>query len=128
MILNINDYHNIHTILQLNTTDTSYTLHFITILMKASILTPAIPNNQLVHNSRGVDFKDIITRLDSRYMRILSITYQNRKNSNSIDSFTTLFKLSETHESRTEQLLVHCYDIRTAERKDDRSIYNNKMI
>ena len=87
--------------------------------MKASTLTPAIPNNQLVHNPRDVDFKDIITRLDSRYMRILSITYQNQKNSNSIDSFTTLFKLSETHESRTEQLLVHCYDIRIAERKDD---------
>ncbi len=77
---------------------------------------PAIPNNQLIHNPEGVDFKDIITRLDSRYMTILSITYQNRKNSN---SFTNLFKFPETHESRTEQLLVHCCDIRIASRKDD---------
>lgn len=96
--------------------------------MKASTLTPAIPNNQPVHNPKGVDFKDIITRLDSHYIKILSITYQNRKNSNSIDSFTTLFKVSETHESRTEQLLVHCYDIRISERKDDRSMNNTKLI
>ena len=93
--------------------------------MKASTLFPAIPNNQLIHNPEGVDFKNIITRLDSRYMTILSITYQNRKNSN---SFTNLFKFPETHESRTEQLLVHCYDIRIAEQKDDRSMHNTKLI
>ena len=51
-----------------NTTATSSALHFITILMKASTLTPAIPNNQLVHNPRGMDFKDIITQFNSHYM------------------------------------------------------------
>src|SRR2546421_243893 len=39
-----------------------------------------------------------------------------------------LFGLSETHEKHTEQLLVHCYDIRIAERKDDHSMHNTKLI
>ena len=45
-------------------------------------------------------------------MKIFSITYQDRK------KFLDLFELS-THEERTEQLFVHSYDIRIAERKGD---------
>jgi hypothetical protein len=35
-----------------------------------------------------------------------------------------LFGLSETHEERTEQLLIHNYDIQISERKNDRSNVN----
>ena len=45
-------------------------------------------------------------------MKILGITYQDRK-----DSFN-LFELS-SHDERVEHLLVHNYDIRITERKDD---------
>jgi hypothetical protein len=56
-------------------------------------------------------------------MKNLSITYQERKK-----SFTNLFESCETHERRTERMLVHSYDIRIAERKNDRSMQNTKLI
>jgi len=58
-------------------------------------------------------------------MKDMSITYQNKKK-----HFTGLFGLSaeETHEERTERLLIHNYDIRIAERRNDRSMQNTKLI
>ena len=54
-------------------------------------------------------------------MKILGITYQDRK-----DSFN-LFELS-SHDERVEHLLVHNYDIRITERKDDQSMHNTKLV
>ena len=89
--------------------------------MKSSLEAPAIPFNneagQSIQNSKGIDFDNIIFQLDSKYMKDLSITYQKRKK-----FFIDLFGLSETHEERTERLLVHSYDIWIAERKKDRSM------
>ena len=58
-------------------------------------------------------------------MKDMSITYQNKKK-----HFTGLFGLfaEETHEERTERLLIHNYDIRIAERRNDRSMQNTKLI
>src|SRR6266540_3312231 len=56
-------------------------------------------------------------------MEILSTTYQERKK-----SFTDLFELSETYEKRVEHLLIHSYNIRIAERKNDRSMQNTKLV
>ncbi|CAG8476423.1 15642_t:CDS:2 [Rhizophagus irregularis] len=93
--------------IKLNTTTTSSALHFIAILMKSSSQVSAIPfnnvTNQLIQNPKGVDFR-------------------TKK------SFTNLFGLPETYEERTERLLVHSYDIRIAERKNDRSMQNTKLI
>jgi hypothetical protein len=95
--------------------------------MKSSTQVSAIPfnnvNNQLVQNPKGIDFSIIILQLDLKYMKDLSITYQERKK-----FFTSLFGLIETHEERTERLLVHSYDIQIAERKNDRSMQNTKLI
>ncbi|GET55442.1 hypothetical protein GLOIN_2v264706 [Rhizophagus irregularis DAOM 181602=DAOM 197198] len=107
IVLNIDDYHNIHTLRRPDTTTTSSALHFIAILMKSSSQVSAIPfnnvTNQLIQNPKGVDFR-------------------TKK------SFTNLFGLPETYEERTERLLVHSYDIRIAERKNDRSMQNTKLI
>ncbi|CAB4443973.1 unnamed protein product [Rhizophagus irregularis] len=107
IVLNIDDYHNIHTLRQPDTTTTSSALHFVAILMKSSSQVSAIPfnnvTNQLIQNPKGVDFR----------MK---------------KSFTNLFGLPETYEERTERLLVHSYDIRIAERKNDRSMQNTKLI
>src|SRR6266498_3094371 len=113
---------------QPDTTTTSNAFHFITILMKAFTQIPTIPfkniTNQLtIQNPRGIDFNNIIIQLDLRYMEILSTTYQERKK-----SFTDLFELSETYEKRVEHLLIHSYDIRIAERKNDRSMQNTKLV
>ncbi|CAB4390814.1 unnamed protein product [Rhizophagus irregularis] len=101
IVLNIDDYHNIHTLRRPDTTTTSSALHFVAILMKSSSQVSAIPfnnvTNQLIQNPKGVDFR-------------------TKK------SFTNLFGLPETYEERTERLLVHSYDIRIAERKNDRII------
>jgi hypothetical protein len=56
-------------------------------------------------------------------MKNLNISYQERKK-----SFTNLFELCENHEKRVENLLIHSYDTRIAERKNDRSMQNSKLI
>jgi hypothetical protein len=97
--------------------------------MKTSIQVPAISfinniNNQhTVQNPKGIDFNNIIIRLDLQYMKDLSFTYQERKK-----WFPSLFELSITHERRIEHLLIHSYDIRISERKNDRSMQNTKLI
>jgi hypothetical protein len=66
--------------------------------MKTSIQVPAISfinniNNQhTVQNPKGIDFNNIIIRLDLQYMKDLSFTYQERKK-----CFPSLFELSITH-------------------------------
>ena len=95
--------------------------------MKSSLQASAIPfkNNtgQSIQNTKGIDFNNIISQLDSKYMKDLNITYQEQKK-----SYINLFGLSENHEERTERLLIHSYDIRIAERKKDRSMQNTKLI
>ena len=56
-------------------------------------------------------------------MKNLNITYQKRKK-----SFTNLFELCENHEKQVEHLLILSYDIQIAERKNDRSMQNTKLI
>jgi len=96
--------------------------------MKASTQIFSVPfdnivNQSIIQNPKGVDSSNIINQLESRYMEILSITYQDRKG-----FFTSLFELLSSHEERVEQLLVHSYDIRIAERKNDRSMHNTKLV
>ena len=93
--------------------------------MKASTQFLAIPftDKLLIQNPKGIDFNNIIIQLDSKYMKSLSITYQNQK-----FFFADLFKLPETHERRTEQLLAHNYDTRIAKRKVDQSMCNTKLV
>ena len=117
IILNIDDYHNIHTIRQPDTTTTSNALHFITILMKASTQIFAVPFNNItdqsiIQNPKGIDSSNIIIQLKLRYMKILGMAYQDRKD------FFNLFE-SSSHDERVEHLLVHNYDIRIAERRGD---------
>src|SRR2546421_5420688 len=80
IILNIDDYHNIHTIRQPDTTTTSNALHFITILMKASTQISAVPFNNItdqsiIQNPKGIDSSNIIIQLKLRY----GMAYQDRK-------------------------------------------------
>jgi len=95
--------------------------------MKSSFQVLAIPfnnaTNQLIQNLKRIDSRNIIFQLNLQYMKYLNITYQERKK-----SFTNLFGLYESHKEHTERLLMHSYDIRIAERKNDRSLKNTKLI
>ena len=95
--------------------------------MKSSLQASAIPfkndAGQSIQNPKGIDFGNIISQLNTKYMKDLNITYQKQKK-----SYINLFGLSENHEERTERLLIHSYDIRIAERKKDRSMQNTKLI
>jgi hypothetical protein len=95
--------------------------------MKSSTQVSAIPfnnvTNQLIQNPKGFDSSIIILQLDLKYMEDFSITYREQKK-----FFTSLLGSTETHEERTERLLVHSYDIRIAERKNDQSMQNTKLI
>ena len=60
MILNLDDYHNIHTKRRADTTTTSDVHHFQTILLKAVPELPTVSFNNLhinknVHNPKGID-------------------------------------------------------------------------
>jgi hypothetical protein len=78
---------------------------------------------QSIQNPKGIDSGNIISQLDSKYMKDLNITYQEQKK-----SYINLFGLSENHKEHTERLLIYSYDIRIAERKKDRSMQNTKLI
>ncbi|CAB5303807.1 unnamed protein product [Rhizophagus irregularis] len=73
--------------------------------MKSSLQASAIPFKndvgQSIQNPEGIDFGNIISQLDLKYMKDLNITYQEQKK-----SYINLFGLSENHEERTERLLI----------------------
>ena len=94
--------------------------------MKASTQISAVPFNNItdqsiIQNPKGIDSSNIIIQLKLRYMKILGMAYQDRKD------FFNLFE-SSSHDERVEHLLVHNYDIRIAERRGDRSMHNTKLV
>ena len=94
--------------------------------MKASTQISAVPFNNItdqsiIQNPKGIDSSNIIIQLKLRYMKILGMAYQDRKD------FFNLFE-SSSHDERVEHLLVHNYDIRIAERRGDRSMHNIKLV
>ena len=96
MILNLDDYHNIHTKRRADTTTTSDVHHFQTILLKA------VPELFFPH---------------------LWLTYNERKS-----VFANELSEAKTHEECVEMLLVHNYDNRIQQHKEDRSMANKKLV
>jgi len=74
MILNIDDYHSIHTKRMPNTTTTSTAAHLATILMNPITTQCAIPNRNL-HNPRLVDAELIKLNLNNRFMMLQSLLH-----------------------------------------------------
>lgn len=128
MVLNLDDYHNIHTKRHADNTTTSDVHHFCTILLKAAPEVPAIPfantfTGKDVHNPNGIDSDLIVEKVQHSIFPHLWLTYNERK-------LVFVKELPEitNHEERVEMLLVHSYDNRIIQRRTDRSMSNTKLI
>ncbi|CAG8456889.1 16290_t:CDS:1 [Acaulospora morrowiae] len=74
IVLNIDDYHNIHTEQVPNTTTTSDAAHLATILMNPITTQRAIPQLN-IHNFKLVDTESIKINLENRFMELYSLSH-----------------------------------------------------
>ena len=128
MILNLDDYHNIHTKRRADTTTTSDVHHFQTILLKAVPELPTVSFNNLhinknVHNPKGIDADLIVENVQVLFFPHLWLTYNEHKS-----VFANELSEAKTHEEHVEMLLVHNYDNRIQQHKEDRSMANTKLV
>ncbi|CAG8579548.1 8189_t:CDS:2 [Paraglomus occultum] len=128
IVLNVDDFHNIHEYRRSDTTTTHDVSHFITILLKALPEIPSIPfhnpnQEKSIHNEEGIDAKIILQNAHSSFFPHLWLSYTGRK-----QAFTDLTSVSETHNERVERLLIYSYDDRIEQRKTDRSMQNTKLV
>src|SRR5205807_7395962 len=128
MMVNIDDYHNIHTKRRGDTTTTSDVHHFQTILLKAVPGLPAVPFDNLhtdknIHNPKGIDAELIVENFQVLFFPHLWLTYNERKL-----VFAKELPEARNHEECVEMLLVHSYDNRIRQRKEDRNMNNTKLV
>ena len=127
ILVNLDDFHNVHSNKRADNTTTSDVHHFRTTLLKAApgITVPPFVNSftgKNVHNPNGIDPDIIVEKVQCLFFPHLWLTYNERK-------LTFIKELPEitNHEERVEMLLVHSYDNRIAQRRTDRSMSNTKL-
>lgn len=123
----MDDFHNIHEYRYSDTTTTHNIGHFITMLLKSVPEVTSIPfrnpnQEQIIHNERGIDSGLILENAYLYFFSHLWLSYTGRKNA--FSDFTS----QETHEERVERLLIHSYDDRIEQRREDRSMANTKLV
>ena len=97
VILNVNDFHNIHEYRRSDTTTTHEVTHFVTILLKALPEIVSIPfynpnQEKSIHNESGIDANIIIRNANSYFFPYLWLSYIGRK-----QAFIRL-SIPETHD------------------------------
>ncbi|RIB00484.1 hypothetical protein C2G38_2303812 [Gigaspora rosea] len=116
MVLNIDDYHSIHTERMPNTTTTSTAAHLATILMNPISTQIAIPQTN-VHNPVLVDAESIKTNIENRFMMFYGLSHNQRWEFRTIDNNT-----------RLEELTLHSYDIRLKEKRHVHSMKDVVLV
>ena len=116
LVLNVDDYHNIHVPHQPTTTATSRPTHMTTILMNPCPI-PAIPYNSVV-NPKFIDSDLLIKHLNERFIVNLGVLYHDRTRSAN----------ACTDEELIDRLVSHSYNNRLTEKKDDRHIRNSVLV
>jgi|SRR6266498_5968909 len=74
MILNIDDYHNIHTKHMLNITITSTAIYLVIILMNPIMMQPAILKIN-IYNSILVNIELIKTNMENKFIKLYGLLY-----------------------------------------------------
>ncbi|CAG8786356.1 30261_t:CDS:2, partial [Racocetra persica] len=119
MILNVDDYHNIHGKRTPNTCSTSAASHMTTLLLN-SVETDAIPiygsNGVSIHNPILIDFNIISKYLDEKYMKRMAFT------SNEAFSYNFPF------DTRLEVLSLHSYDDQIKAREEERKMKDSMLF
>ena len=116
MVLNIDDYHSIHTKRMPNTTTTSTAAHLATILINPIIAQNAIPKLN-IHNLKLVDAELIKLNLENKFMALYGLSHNQRWGFRMIDDNTKL-----------EELTIHSYDIRLKEKRNARSMKDAILV
>ncbi|RIB10066.1 hypothetical protein C2G38_2207130 [Gigaspora rosea] len=116
MVLNIDDYHNIHGIKMPTTTITSTAVHLATILMNPITTQQAISRIN-IHNPRLVDAELIKTNIENKFMNLYSLSHNQRWGFRVVDDDT-----------RLEELTVHSYDVRLKEKRSSRSMKETILV
>ncbi|RIB19638.1 hypothetical protein C2G38_2181293 [Gigaspora rosea] len=116
IVLNIDDYHSIHTPRMPNTATTSTAAHLATILMNPITNQAAIPQEN-IHNPLLVDANLIKLNIGNRFMAPYGLLHNQRWGFRTVDDGT-----------RLEELTVHSYDVRLQEKRHSRSMKNVVLI
>jgi len=116
IVLNIDDYHSIHTKRMPNTITTSTAVHLATVLLNLIENEPAILK-QDVHNPALVDASLIKVGIDNYFMSLYSFPHNQRWGFHFVDD-----------ETKLEELTVHSYDVRLKEKRNTRSIKNVVLV
>ncbi len=136
MVLNIDDYHSIHTKRMPNTTITSTAVHLVTILMNPIMTQPAILKMN-IHNPVLVDAELIKTNIGNRFMKFYGLSYNRHWEIHMVDDDTRLEELTVygsfaikiesrdivNHMVRNVILIANCpysYDVRLKEKRNAR--------
>ncbi|TMI93446.1 MAG: hypothetical protein E6H08_10520 [Bacteroidetes bacterium] len=126
LILNIDDYHNIHRRNQPTLLKTHDINHFVTILLNSNPNIPKIPYYSLnripIHNPKGVDFKLIIDYIDVNFMSKLGKSYYQQ------NEMWKQYLSDDSYENKLEFLTVHNYDGRVQNQQELRSMKNSKLV
>ncbi|RIB02248.1 hypothetical protein C2G38_2292038 [Gigaspora rosea] len=128
IVLNVDDFHNIHEYRRSDTTTTHDIGHFVTILLKALPEMASVPyknpnQEKSIHNKKGIDSDIIVENAHLLFFSSLWLSYTGRKG-----AFANLESSQETYDERVERLLVHNYDDRIEQRRVDRSIVDTKLV
>ncbi|CAG8853406.1 6195_t:CDS:1, partial [Gigaspora margarita] len=119
IVLNIDDYYNIHVLHQPNTTATSQPTHIVSILLNPCS-TPAILRNMVI-NSKVVDYELIIKHLEERFITNLGISYHNRNH-------MLNYIKNHTDDELIDILTMHSYNDRLANKKSEYHIKNAILV
>ena len=116
MVLNIDDYHSIHTKRMPNTTTTSDAAHLATILMNPIATQPAVSKIN-IHNPLLVDADLIKINMANKFMKFFGFSHNRRWGFRVVDDDT-----------RMEELTTHNYDTRLKEKRSTRSMKDTILI
>lgn len=116
MVLNIDDYHSIHTERMPNTTTTSTAAHLATVLMNPITTQHAIPKVN-IHNPALVDAELIKMNIKNRFITLYGLSHNRRWGFRTVDDDT-----------RMEELTVHSYDTRLKEKRNIRSMKDVVLV
>ena len=126
LILNIDDYHNIHRRNQPNVIKTHDIYHFVTILLNSNSNISKIPyyssNNIPIHNPKGIDFKLIIDYIDVNFMKKLEKSYYQQ------NEIWQQYLLDDSYENKIEFLTIYNYDGHIQNQQELRSMKNSKLV
>ena len=127
IIANIDDYHNIHGLRIPKTTSTSSVAHMTTVLAIPLPAVHAIPKKigqnidgkeGCVHNPLIVDCESLISQIESRYMGLLSKSFNDR--------FAK--KFAPFDDDLIDNLTVHCYDADIHEKQKEWQLCDTFLI